>query len=77
MNTVAVSGTMLVSGGADRTVKVWALTERAADCVATCEGHSAHVRGLAVGDGVVVSQSSPNGGGRGEVMLWKTAEAGA
>ena len=69
---VALSGSMVVSGGPDKTVKVWALTgEASAECVATLEGHSAWVRGVVAGAGWVASQN------RGELIVWRPGrEAG-
>ena len=47
--SVALSGAVLVSGGADKRVKVWSLAEGASDeCVATLEGHAMGVCGVAL-----------------------------
>ena len=71
---VALSGSMVLSGGWDKTVKVWALTgEASAECVATLEGHSKVVKGVIAGAGWVASQSAPYGGGDGELIVWRPA----
>ena len=65
---VSLSGSVLVSGGGDARVKVWALGDDAGECVATCEGHSEYVRGVALSasGGFVASVGYP-----GELIVWR------
>ena len=68
---VSLSGSVLVSGGVDQLVKVWALGDDAGECVATCEGHSGYVQGVALSasGGFVASQSVISG----ELIVWRPA----
>jgi WD40 repeat protein len=66
----ALSGSMVASGGADKVVKVWALTgEESAECVATLKGHTNYVYGVAVGPDFVASQA----GFDSELIVWRAA----
>ena len=69
---VSLSGSVLVSGGGDKRVKVWALGDDAGECVATCEGHSGSVMGVALSasGGFVASLSE---GQQGELIVWRPA----
>lgn len=68
--SLALSGSMLVSGDAREKVKVWALTgEASAECVATLEGHSDMVRGVVAGPDFVASQAY----GSAELLVWRPA----
>jgi len=70
VNAVALSGSMVVSGGDDKVVKVWALTdEESAECVATLEGHTNIVYGVAVGPDFVASQACADS----EMIVWRAA----
>ena len=73
--TVSLSGSMLVSGSGDERVKVWALGEDVGECVATCEGHSREVKGVAVSasGGFVASQGQGNE--HGELIVWRPVRA--
>jgi WD40 repeat protein len=67
VRAVALSGSMVVSGGDDKVVKVWALTgEESAECVATLEGHTNDVYGVAVGPDFVASQAYKDS----EMIVW-------
>ena len=68
--SLALSGSMLVSGDFAKKVKVWALTgEASAECVATLEGHSGMVRGVVAGPDFVASQAR----GSAELLVWRPA----
>ena len=70
VNAVALSGSMVVSGGHDFVVKVWALTgEASAECVATLGGHTNWVMGVAVGPDFVASQAYEDS----EMIVWRAA----
>ena len=58
IRSLALSDSMLVSGGGDGKVKVWAVADEAsAECVATLEGHSREVYGVVAGPDFVASQA--------------------
>lgn len=63
---LAWAGEALLSGGIDRTVRVWDLDKR--ECVASAKEHERPVRSLAIDGGVVAS-----GGEEGAVKLWSLA----
>ena len=69
MLTLALSGSMLASGGNDQTAKVWALAgEEDHECVATLEGHSDDVLvGVVAGPDYVAGQSTR------ELIVWRPA----
>ena len=68
VRAVALSGSMVVSGGGDRVVKVWALTgEASAECVTTLAGHSKSVFGVVAGPDFVASQAYLNS----ELIVWR------
>ena len=59
---------MVVSGGDDQVVKVWALTgEASAECVTTLKGHSNYVMGVVAGPDFVASQAL----GGSELIVWR------
>ena len=65
---VALSGSMVVSGGLDKVVKVWALTgEASAECVTTLKGHSDFVMGVVAGPDFVASQAKESS----ELIVWR------
>ena len=71
---VSLSGSVLVSGGADKRVKVWALGDDAGECVATCEGHSDRVTGVALSASGGFIASLGNGSPpAGELIVWRPA----
>ena len=70
VRAVALSGSMVVSGGRDKVIKVWALTgEASAECVATLQGHTEYVVGVAVGPDFVASQAFKDS----ELIVWRAA----
>ena len=71
VSTVALSGSMVVSGGGiDEQVKVWELTgEASAECVATLEGHSDDVYGVVAGPDFVASQAWQDS----QLIVWRPA----
>ena len=71
---VSLSGSVLVSGGGgDGCVKVWALGDDAGECVATCEGHSRGVRGVALSasGGFVASLAMGIAANGAELTVWR------
>jgi WD40 repeat protein len=61
---------MVVSGDNDKVVKVWELTgEASAECVATLEGRTNWVMGVAVGPDFVASQAYDDS----ELIVWRAA----
>ena len=64
-------GYLLLSGGADRTVRVWDPSVRnlSQTCVQTLRGHGGSVTGLAYADGVLITSSTDK-----TIRVWKADE---
>ena len=70
-NTIRLLGSLLVSGSADATVKVWSLATAEGELVATLEARNNMVLGLAVSPtlGLICSM-----GQDGKLFVWKPSE---
>ena len=67
-NTVRVTGSLLVSGSTDATVKVWSLATPEGELVASLEGHTHMILGLAISptNGCIASFAQD-----GKILVWK------
>ena len=73
--SVAICGTVMMSGSLDRTVCVWSLVDKdSTACVAKLEGHKGDVTGVALSPTGSLA-ATLSAGEEGQLIVWKPHEA--